>query len=59
MVNLLYAYALPNRPNLKRLIEIGVIKGIDQIPRGFGKISLDELKIILKDSEGDESIISN
>jgi len=59
VVNLLYVYALPNRPNLKRLIEIGVIKGIDQIPRGFGKISLDELKIILKDSEGDESIISN
>jgi predicted nucleic acid-binding protein len=59
VVNLLYAYALPKRPNLSRLIDIGIFSGPDQLPRGFGKISMDILKTILKEAGGDESIIGN
>jgi len=59
VVYLLYAYSLPKRLNLKRLIELKVIEGVDKIPKGFGKISWDKLDKILKDSESDENIISN
>ena len=59
IVNLLYAYSLPRRPNLKRLIELGVIAGIDQVPRGFGKISWSDLEKILKDTGSDESTVGN
>ena len=61
VVNFLYAYSFPKRVNLKRLLDIGVIKGFDkgQFPRGFGKIGWDNLQKILTESESDESIIGN
>ncbi len=59
VIHLLYAYSLPRRPNLKRLIELGIIKGVDQMPRGFGKISWSEFETILKDTGSNEGTISN
>jgi len=41
VVNFLYAYSLPKRPNLKQLNEIGVIPDIKDMPRGFRQISRD------------------
>jgi predicted nucleic acid-binding protein len=59
VVNLLYAYSLPKRPNLKTLMDLGIIRDFDQLHKGFVKISLDDLKVIIKEAKGDESIISN
>jgi hypothetical protein len=59
IIKFLYAYSLPKRLNLKRLIELGVIGGVDQIPRGIGKIGWNNLQKILKESESDESIIGH
>jgi len=39
IVNFLYAYSLPKRPNLKWLNQNGVIPNILDMPRGFRKIS--------------------
>lgn len=42
---------------MKRLIEIGVIRGVDDAPRGFTQISIKNLKDIFKECQADESII--
>jgi len=57
VVEFLYAYSLKKRPNLARLIELGVIADVLSVPRGFSKISLANLQAVLKDSKSDESII--
>lgn len=59
IVNFLYAYSFPKRINLKRLIEIGVISGIDSAPRGFTEIGWENLNKIIKETNCDESIIVN
>ncbi len=59
VVNLLYSYSLPKRPNLAKLIDLGIIASVDKMPRGFAKISKDDLVKILKISESNESIIVN
>lgn len=41
IVNFLYAFSYPKRPNLKWLNENGVIPDIKDMPRGFRKISQD------------------
>ncbi|MCZ4409160.1 PIN domain-containing protein [Cryomorphaceae bacterium 1068] len=48
VINLLYSYSIPRRPNLKRLIELGVIEGVDKIPRGFGKLTWEQLERALR-----------
>jgi hypothetical protein len=57
IVNFLYVYSLPKRINLKRLIEIGIIKSIEDAPRGFTKITVKALKDILMECNADESIV--
>ncbi len=57
IVNFLYAYSFPKRINLKRLIEIGTIHSVNDAPRGFTKISVKNLKDILRECQADESII--
>lgn len=59
VVNFLYAYSLPKRPNLAKLIELGIIGGVDKMPRGFTKIGENDLIKILKVSQSNESIIIN
>jgi len=52
VVNFLYAYTLPNPfvLNLKRLIEIGVIEGVNDAPRGFKEIGWDSFEKIYKEA---------
>ncbi len=59
VVNFLYVCSFPKRPNLKRLIEIGVIPGIDAVPRGFTCINERDFYNIIREAEIDESIIVN
>ena len=59
VVNFLYAYSFPKRPNLKALIEMGIISDISSAPRGFEEITKDQFELILGVSESDESFIIN
>jgi len=57
IVNFLYAYSFPKRITLHRLIELGVIPSVNDAPRGFTRISVDNLKDILKECYVDESLV--
>jgi len=57
LVNFLYCYSFPNRINLKRLIEIGVIASIGDAPRGFKQITPSQFKAIVEETNVDEGII--
>jgi hypothetical protein len=57
IVNFLYVYSLPKRINLHRLIELGIIKDVEDAPRGFKPISLEHLKLILRECKVNESIV--
>ncbi|MEO7049690.1 MAG: PIN domain-containing protein [Ferruginibacter sp.] len=57
VVDFLYVYSLAKRPNLARLVELGIIPDIMSVPRGFSKITIDQLHLILKESKSDESFI--
>ena len=59
IVNFLYSYSFPKRINLKRLIELGVIRDIFSAPRGFEEISADSFEKIIKETGSDETIIVN
>ncbi|MBN2102220.1 MAG: hypothetical protein JW716_05105 [Candidatus Aenigmarchaeota archaeon] len=59
IVNFLYAYSFPHRINMKRLIELGVIRGVENAPRGFERISKSEFEKIIKETKTDENIIVN
>lgn len=50
-VKFLCAYSLKKRLNLKRLIELGVITGIESVPRGFTEITWDQLTTIVKEAK--------
>jgi predicted nucleic acid-binding protein len=56
IVNFLYTYSFPKKVIMQKLIEIGVISGIDGAPRGFTPISVKNLRDILKECQADESI---
>ena len=53
IVGFLYAYSFPKRPNLKELIDNGIIKGTDSVPRGFEEITPEQFERILKLSKTD------
>ena len=57
IVNFLYTYSLPKRPNLHRLIELGIISDASSIPRGFGKMSPEQLLTILREAQADEGLV--
>lgn len=59
VINLLYTYSLKNRLNLERLIELGIIEGTNKMPRGFHKMTQNNLLTILNDSQSNENIISD
>ncbi len=56
-VNFLYVYSFPYRINMKRLIELHILNGVSDAPRGFKPISRDHLNLILKETKSDESFI--
>lgn len=57
IVNFLYVYSLPKRPNLQRLIELGIIHSINEVPRGFTPITRDQFRVLLKEAQANESLI--
>jgi predicted nucleic acid-binding protein len=59
IVNFLYLFSFRKRPNLKRLIELGVIRDFESAPRGFTPITNEHFKLILKEAQFDESSIVN
>jgi predicted nucleic acid-binding protein len=59
IVNFLYAYSFPRRINMKRLIDLGIIKDIRSAPRGFEEIPDESFDKIVKETETDERIVVN
>ena len=57
VVNFLYAYSFPHRINMKELIDLGVLLGKNDAPRGFKPITKEQFEIILKATRSDESFI--
>jgi len=57
IVNFLYVYSFPKRPNLAKLIELGVVANVGSAPRGFEPISKEQFCKIIQESQGDESIV--
>ena len=57
VIKFLYVYSFPHRINMKDLIDLQVLNGINDAPRGFKKISKDQLNNILKATKSDESFI--
>lgn len=57
IVEFLYAYSFPRRPNMRLLIEHGVITGFDSAPRGFEGITNEQFDTILRLSETDSRLI--
>ena len=57
IVNFLYAYSLPRRINLKRLIEMHIVRDIESAPRGFTPITQPQLQAILEESKSDARIV--
>jgi predicted nucleic acid-binding protein len=53
IVEFLYAYSFTKRPNLKELIDNGVIRDINSVPRGFETLSKDQLRTILQLAKAD------
>ncbi|AZB09305.1 hypothetical protein EG344_10970 [Chryseobacterium sp. G0162] len=57
VVNFLYIYSFPHRINMKELIDLKVLNGINDSPRGFKHISEKKFNDILKNTKSDESFI--
>lgn len=57
IVKFLYAYSFPKLLNLKRLIELGVIKDVGSAPRGFTKITRDQFMKVIEETHTNENII--
>lgn len=57
VVSFLYIYSFPHRINMKELIDLNVLKGVNDAPRGFKPITTEQFEIILKETKSDESFI--
>ncbi|SFQ02484.1 hypothetical protein [Parafilimonas terrae] len=57
VIRFLYVYSFPHRINMQRLIELGVLQGINDAPRGFKPITKNQFELILKDTRSNESFI--
>ncbi len=57
VVDFLYAYSFPKRPNMEALIKNGVIKDIESAPRGFEQITRQQFETIIRLSETDTRAI--
>lgn len=58
-VKFLYTYSFPNRINMKNLIDLGVLVGIEDAPRGFKLISKKQFEQILGATKSEKSFIIN
>jgi hypothetical protein len=57
LVRFMYIYSFPHRINMKQLIDLGVLRGKDDAPRGFRPITEEQFNLILKETRSDESFI--
>lgn len=57
VVSFLYVYSFPNRINMARLIDLNILSGINDAPRGFRPITQEQLNTIFKETKSDESFI--
>lgn len=57
VVKFLFVYSFPHRINMKELVDLQILSGANDAPRGFKKISKDQLNLILKKTRSDESFI--
>jgi len=57
VVSFLYIYSFPHRINMKGLIDLKVLEGVNDAPRGFKSISKEQFNEILKATKSDESFI--
>lgn len=57
VVRFMYNYSFPHRINMKQLIDLGILGGVDDAPRGFKAISIEQFNLILKETKSDESFI--
>lgn len=57
IVNFIYTYSFPHRLNLAKLIELGIIRDVRSVPRGFEFISKEHFYKIIKESDSNEGII--
>ena len=57
IVGFLYVYSLPKRPNMKELIDNGVIRDVDSAPRGFEQLTPEQFATILSLSEANTRLI--
>jgi hypothetical protein len=54
IVEFLYSLSFSKRPNMKELIEHGIIRDVDSAPRGFERITKDQFLTILKLAQSDD-----
>lgn len=57
VLSFLYVYSFPHRINMKELIDLGVLSGVNDPPRGFKKITKEQFNNILTATKSDESFI--
>lgn len=57
VVRFLYVYSFPHRINMQRLIELKILQGVEDAPRGFRPITKNQFELILKDTKSNESFI--
>ena len=57
--NELLVNSFPHRINMQKLIDLKVLSGINDAPRGFKPITKEQFEIILKETKSDESFIIN
>ncbi|ATA68212.1 hypothetical protein CGC48_05955 [Capnocytophaga cynodegmi] len=57
VVRFLYIYSFPHRINMKELIDLKVLKGVNDSPRGFKPITKEQFNDILLATKSDESFI--
>lgn len=59
VVRFLYIYSFPHRINMKELIDLKVLEGVNDPPRGFKPITKEQFSVILKATKSDESFIAD
>lgn len=59
VVRFLYVYSFPHRINMKELIDLKVLEGVNDPPRGFKPITKEQFSTILKATKSDESFIAD
>lgn len=57
VVKFLYLYSFPHRINMKTLIDLKVLAGVNDAPRGFKPITNEQLKTIINETKSDDSFI--